>query len=175
MHARLRTIPTGIAGMYELMLRRLFNDSKSLDEMHYHRMLRLRKRILLWIATGSEDESFSPPTIRDIQYACVTVDGKTFDPENIPIPTTSQILEACGPLVEMDTESSVGGEPTYLRFSHRTVREFLCTPPEKPLPDAQDDSDQAVTNCMIPSEIEAHASIALTCCKFLNVHLLSCT
>ena len=166
MSTRLSTMPTGIAGMYELMLCRLFDDSKRTHGPSYSQlMLRMRKRILLWISMER-----SPQSILNVQYACVTVDETSFDPDTIPPPPKSQVLGVCGSLVEIGTNDGL----ECFRFSHRTVREFLLSPPDQLSPDGQKHPDQAVTFCMIPCTIEAEASMALICRKSIY-HLVICS
>ncbi|KAA8893231.1 hypothetical protein FN846DRAFT_550090 [Sphaerosporella brunnea] len=140
---RLQTMPKGISGMYELILRRLGSKGSDWD-------LEMRRRLLMWVTMA-----FRPVTVAEMQYACVVVDGyKSFDPDQVVLPSEKQMLTCCGSLLEVFDGNK-------LRFTHRTVKEFLLQPLEKLSEVAR--PDKRVTRCMVVHEGEAHASMAVTC------------
>ena len=152
---RLRMMPKGIIGMYELMLQRL-GPRKNEDEIQRfgpmeesendEEILHIRKRALMWVAMVRE-----PVRVCEMQYACATVDGDTsFDPHDVSLPSEEQLLKSCGSLVEI-----FDGDK--LRFTHLTVKEFLLLPPETLL-----QRDERITSVLV-DPATAHASIAFTC------------
>jgi hypothetical protein len=71
---RLKTMPKGITGMYELILRRL--GSKGGEWEHT-----MRRKLLLWVTLANR-----PIKVSEMQYACVTIEGrKTFDPNVVVV------------------------------------------------------------------------------------------
>jgi len=143
---RLRAMPKGISGMYELMLRRLGSNGNEKE-------LVMRKRILLWTTMA-----FEPIPVLGMQAACAAVDGdKSFDLDDEILPTTRQMLTACGSLVAVFKDWR-GND--VLRFTHRTVKEFLLQPKEKLSQDSI--NNPYVTSCLVDNPT-AHASLALTC------------
>ncbi|KAF8242724.1 hypothetical protein K440DRAFT_564475, partial [Wilcoxina mikolae CBS 423.85] len=144
---RLRTMPKGITGMYELILRRLGSKGSEWE-------LQMRRKLLMWVA-----KAFRPLTVAELQYACMTVPGdKSFDPEEIVLPTKQQMLTSCGSLLEV-----YGNDE--LRFTHRTVKEFLLQPLEK-LSELSRQDDR-VLSCMV-NEGEAHAYITMNCGEWVQ-------
>ncbi|KAA8902942.1 hypothetical protein FN846DRAFT_954798 [Sphaerosporella brunnea] len=151
---RLKMMPKGIIGMYELILRRL-GPRKDAEEIQLFgpkdenedekESLHIRKRVLTWVAMGRR-----PMRVCEMQYACATVDGATFDPSTVSLPSKEDILNACGSLVEI-----FDGDK--LRFTHLTVKEFLLLAPT-----AFSLQDQRVADVLIDTGT-AHASIAFTC------------
>ena len=140
-------MPKGISGMYELILGRLCRTGGR-EEMD------MRKRILMWVTMAYE-----PVSIPEMQYACTTEDGDTsFDPDQVVLPTEHQILESCGSLLEKFDGNK-------LRFTHRTVKEFLLAPKDNYSPTFQE--DEKVVSCLV-NEGEAHASMAFTCRKLIE-------
>ncbi|RPA80796.1 hypothetical protein BJ508DRAFT_362250 [Ascobolus immersus RN42] len=113
---RLRKMPKELFGMYERILTRLaINGSEEEAE--------LRRRVLLWTAMGNP-----APTIGMLQLLCVIVPGDpSMNPSKAILPTREQILASCGSLVEsaQELDSTGASKGEYLRFTHRTVREFL--------------------------------------------------
>jgi len=139
---RLQTMPKGITGMYELILGRLCSNGGE-EEMH------MRRRILHWVAMA-----FRPLSVAEMQYACATVDGeKSFDPDDVILASQEQILQSCGSLLEI-----FDGDK--LRFTHRTVKEFLLHSPEKLSPESLQDG--RLLSCLV-TEPETHAAMARTC------------
>jgi hypothetical protein len=139
-------MPKGISGMYELMLRRLGANGNEKE-------LEMRKRILLWITT-----TFTPIYVLEMQAACAAVDGdKSFDLDEVILPTTRQILTTCGSLVAVFKGEA---DDDALRFTHRTVKEFLLQSKEKLSEDSK--NNPYVTSCLVDIR-PAHASLALTC------------
>ncbi|PVF92433.1 hypothetical protein CPB86DRAFT_829994 [Serendipita vermifera] len=139
---RLKAMPKGITGMYELILRRL-GSKGSLWE---HEM---RRKVLLWVALAER-----PITVAEMQYACVTIEGeKSFNPDVAVLPTDKRMLASCGPLLEIDDQGR-------LHFTHRTVKEFLLQPLDKLSEQSRD--DERVTSYMV-DEVEGRAWMAMTC------------
>ena len=139
---RLRTMPKGITGMYELILGRLGSKGSEWEQ-------EMRRKLLMWVTMA-----FRPLTVAEMQYACMTVEGdKSFDPEEIVLPTKQQMLASCGSLLEVFDDDK-------LRFTHRTVKEFLLQPLEKLSQESR--QNERVSSCMV-DEGEAHASITLIC------------
>jgi hypothetical protein len=69
--------------------------------------------------------AFRPVTVAEMQYACMIVDGnKSFDLDQVVLPSQKQMLACCGSLLEVFDGNK-------LRFTHRTVKEFLLQPLEK--------------------------------------------
>ena len=135
-------MPKGITGMYELILQRLCSNGNE-EEMH------MRRRILHWVAMAER-----PFSVAEMQYACATVDGeKSFDPNVVILPSQQLILQSCGSLLEI-----FDGDK--LRFTHRTVKEFLLHSPEQLSPDSL--QDERLLSCLV-TEPETHATMARTC------------
>jgi hypothetical protein len=89
-----------------------------------------------------------------MQYACATMDGeKSFDPDDVILASQEQILQSCGSLLEI-----FDGDK--LRFTHRTVKEFLLHSPEKLSPESLQDG--RLLSCLV-TEPETHAAMARTC------------
>ncbi|KAF8540407.1 hypothetical protein BDD12DRAFT_833396 [Trichophaea hybrida] len=148
---RLKIMPKGISGMYELILQRL-GPRKTEEEILLFgpkdddgEELQLCKTVLMWVAMA-----LRPMTVAEMQYVCTTEHGTSFDPEDVVFPTEDQILKSCGSLVEIYD----GGK---LRFTHLTVREFLLHPPEK-----STQQDDRISSCLVDPK-SAHVSMALTC------------
>jgi hypothetical protein len=96
-----------------------------------------------------------------MQYAWVTIEGrKSFNPDVVVLPTAKQMVASCGPLLEVSNEDT-------LRFTHRTVKEFLLQPLDKLSEDGR--KDEKITSCMV-NEGEGHVKMAITCgrAQFLN-------
>jgi hypothetical protein len=141
---RLKAMPKGITGMYELILLRLGSKGSTWE----HKM---RQKLLLWVALA-----YRPVTVPEMQYACVTIEGrKSFDPKVVVLPTVKQMIASCGPLLEVSGENE-------LRFTHRTVKEFLLQPLDK-LSEASR-KDERVVSCMV-NEPEGRAVMTMTCGK----------
>ncbi|PVF92910.1 hypothetical protein CPB86DRAFT_145103 [Serendipita vermifera] len=139
---RLKTMPKGITGMYELILSRLGSKGSTWE----HKM---RQKLLLWVTLAQR--SIKVP---EMQYAFATIEGrKSFDPDVVVLPSAKQMLSSCGSLLEVSKEDE-------LRFTHRTVKEFLLQPLEKLSEDAR--KNENITSCMV-DEAEGHASMAITC------------
>jgi hypothetical protein len=145
---RLKKMPKGISGMYELILTRL--GSKGSDWEN-----KMRRKLLLWVTLASR-----PIKVSEMQYACVTLEGdKSFDPDVVVLPTAKQMLACCGPLLEIFDKDR-------LRFTHRTVKEFLLQPLDKLSEPFRD--DERVVSCMV-NEAEGNAWMAMTCGRqFIN-------
>jgi hypothetical protein len=144
---RLKTMPKGITGMYELILRRLGSKGNEWDHI-------MRRKLLLWVALAQRSIKVS-----EMQYTCATIEErKTFNPDVVVLPTLKQMIGWCGPLLEVFDKDQ-------LRFTHRTVKEFLLQPVDK-LSEASR-GDEKVTSCMV-NEAEGNAWIALTCGKIIN-------
>jgi hypothetical protein len=141
---RLKAMPKGITGMYELILIRLGSKGSSWEQ-------KMRRRILLWVTLARR-----PIRVSEMQYACVTLEGnKSFDPDIVVLPTIKQMLGCCGPLVEVFNQDQ-------LRFTHRTVKEFLLQPLDKLSEHCRE--DERVVSCMV-NEVEGNAWMAMTCGK----------
>jgi hypothetical protein len=144
---RLKPMPKGVTGMYELILRRL--GSKGNESEHT-----MRRKLLLWVALANR-----PIKVSEMQYACVTIEGrKAFDPDVVVLPTVKQMIGWCGPLLEVFNKNR-------LRFTHRMVKEFLLQPVDKLSEVSR--GDEKVTSCMV-NEAEGNAWIAMTCGKIIN-------
>jgi hypothetical protein len=140
-------MPKGITGMYELILYRLGSKGSKWDHT-------MRRKLLLWVTLANR-----PIKVSEMQYACVTIEGrKTFDPDAVVLPTIKQMIGCCGPLLEVFDSDQ-------LRFTHRTVKEFLLQPVDK-LSEASR-GDEKVTSCMV-NETEGNAWMAMTCGKIIN-------
>jgi hypothetical protein len=130
--------------MYELILGRLGSKGSTWD----HKM---RQKLLLWVTLAHR-----PIKVSEMQYACVTVEGrKTFNPHVVVLPTAKQMLASCGALLEVSNEDE-------LRFTHRTVKEFLLQPSDKLSEDAR--KDESVTSCMV-NESEGCVRMTMTCSR----------
>jgi hypothetical protein len=139
---RLKTMPKGITGMYELILRRLSSKGNPWEHI-------MRRKLLLWVTLGVR-----PVKVSEMQYACVTIDGqKSFDPDGVVLPTVKQMIALCGPLLEVYGQNQ-------LRFTHRTVKEFLLQPLDKLSELSR--TDERVTSYMV-NEAEGNAWMAMTC------------
>jgi hypothetical protein len=139
---RLKAIPQGITGMYERILRRII--SMGTDSEH-----KMRRRLLVWVTLGNR-----PIKLAEMQYACVTREGqKPFDPDVVVLPTVKQMLASCGPLLEVYDKNR-------LRFTHRTVKEFLLQPLDRLSEESR--KDKRMASCMV-NEAEGHAWMAITC------------
>jgi hypothetical protein len=144
---RLKAMPKGITGMYELILRRLGSKGNEWDHI-------MRRKLLLWVTLANR-----PIKVSEMQYACATIEGrKTFNPDVVVLPTVKQMIGWCGPLLEVFDEDQ-------LRFTHRTVKEFLLQPVDKLSEVSR--SDEKVTSCMV-NEAEGNAWIAMACGKITN-------
>jgi hypothetical protein len=144
---RLKTMPKGITGMYELILCRLGSKGSKWDHA-------MRRKLLLWVALA-----YRPIKVSEMQYACATIEGrKTFDPDVVVLPTIKQMIGWCGPLLEVFDEDQ-------LRFTHRTVKEFLLQPVDN-LSEASR-GDKKVMSCMV-NEAEGNAWMAMTCGENTN-------
>jgi hypothetical protein len=141
---RLKAMPKGISGMYELILRRLGSKGSPWEQ-------KIRRKMLVWVTLANR-----PIKVSEMQYACVTFEGnKKFDPDLVVLPTAKQMLGCCGPLVEVFNEDQ-------LRFTHRTVKEFLLQPLDKLSEHSRE--DERVVPCMV-NEAEGNAWMAMTCGK----------
>lgn len=139
---RLKAMPKGITGMYGLILHRL--GSKGSEGEH-----KMRRKILVWVTLA-----LRPIGVSEMQCACVTFEGhKSFDPDLAILPTEEQIKAYCGPLIKVFNNGQ-------LRFTHRTVKEFLLQP-QNTLP-IRFQEDERVTSCMV-NEVEGHAWMAMIC------------
>jgi hypothetical protein len=139
---RLKAMPKGISGMYGLILRRLGSKGGTWD----HKM---RQKLLLWVTLAQR-----PIKVPEMQYALVTIEGrKSFNPDVVVLPTAKQMIASCGPLLEVSSEDT-------LRFTHRTVKEFLLQPLDKLSEEARKDDN--ISSCIV-KEREGHARMAITC------------
>ncbi|RPA82510.1 hypothetical protein BJ508DRAFT_89242 [Ascobolus immersus RN42] len=127
---RLSTIPKDIFGMYELILSRLSSEGEC-----------IRKRVFLWLINPSTVSQAT--TVSVLQHVCVAPPGDpSFDIRTVIVPTKEQILSCCDSFIELYDSSGgeigEGGDPFcraselggLVRFTHRTVREFLLQKPE---------------------------------------------
>jgi hypothetical protein len=104
----LANMPTGLNGMYHLILRRL-------DPTYAE----LRKTILTWMTLAKR-----PIRVPEIAYAFAAGDSEEeFDPDDMIMIGREDILLACGCLVEIFNDDE-------LRFTHFSIKEFLLQPPE---------------------------------------------
>jgi hypothetical protein len=141
---RLKAMPKGISGMYELILHRLGSRGSSWEH-------KIRRKLLVWITLA-----FRPITIPEMQYVCVTREGhKSFRPDLVVLPTVKQMIACCGPLIEVFNNNQ-------LRFTHKTVKEFLLQPLDKLSIPSQ--GNETVTSCLV-NEADGHTWIAMTCGK----------
>jgi hypothetical protein len=141
---RLKAMPKGITGMYELILLRLGSKGGTWE----HKM---RQKLLLWVTLA-----YRPIKVPEMQYAWITIEGrKSFDPDVVVLPTAKQMVASCGPLLEVSNDDE-------LRFTHRTVKEFLL----QPLDNLSEHSrkDERVVSCMV-NEAEGNARMTMTCGK----------
>lgn len=135
--ARLKNMPRGLNGMYESMLLRLDRSQHAAE---------LRREVLMWVAMAKR-----PVTVDEMAYAYGTEVGEEeFDPNAIRLADRTQILNACGSLVEIF-------EDTKLRFTHLSVKEFLLQSPQKLL-----NQNERIKSCLV-DPMEAHVLIAETC------------
>ncbi|RPA85751.1 hypothetical protein BJ508DRAFT_167141 [Ascobolus immersus RN42] len=147
---RLKNMPKELAGMYDLILQRLHYRTRGRSQAWD---VDMRKRILMWVSM-----SYIPISIQEMALACVVTEDRLLKPEEVMLPTESMILLCCGSLIE--ALQSDGN--TILRFTHRTVKEFLL----RQL-DSQPTSNDLSAQYMFTEE-EAHAYIALISVKQLS-------
>lgn len=122
---RIKTLPKEVAGMYELILRRLgargtqedidLFDSPPNPNRNYDEELELRHTILMWIAMA-----YRPMSVAEMQYALaapneIDVLSQEFDPDGVVLCSKDDILGLCDSLVEVFDEDK-------LRFTHLTVK-----------------------------------------------------
>src|SRR5690606_7595066 len=86
---RLTNMPQGIAGMYDLILKRVHGKHQSSWDVE------MRKRILMWIAMA-----YVPVSIQEIQLVCAVSEGRLFEPEKLKLLSESQVQQLCGSLIE---------------------------------------------------------------------------
>jgi hypothetical protein len=109
----------------------------------------MRQKLLLWVTLAQR-----PIKVPEMQYAWVTIEGrKSFNPDVVVLPTAKQMVASCGPLLEVSNEDT-------LRFTHRTVKEFLLQPLDKLSEGAR--KDEKITSCMV-NKGEGHTKMAITC------------
>lgn len=141
--ALLESMPSGLYGMYELILLRL--NPGDMD---------FRRKVLLSITMA-----YRPMTVEEMAYAWAAEDADSdFDPEEYLLITADDIRRACGSLVEITN----GNE---LRFTHLSVRDFLLQSPEK-----LKNGNEHVRCCLVDKD-EAHISMAIACGRHQNVLL----
>jgi hypothetical protein len=135
-------MPKGITGMYELILRRLGSKGNPWEHT-------MRRKLLLWVTLAAR-----PIKVSEMQYACVTIEGrKSFNPDGVVLPTVKQMIALCGPLLEVYDQNQ-------LRFTHRTVKEFLLQPLDKLSEHSR--TDERVTSYLV-NEAEGNVWMAMTC------------
>jgi len=134
----LKSPPKDLNGMYEHILLRL--DKRNQE---------IRKKILYWVGMAKR-----PLSVAELAYACaVQDDEENFDPSEKRLATKENILDYCGPLVEIVGDT--------VRFTHLSVREFLLqNGGDLHLCDHRDQVEYYLIQ-----ESEAHASIAISCSK----------
>jgi hypothetical protein len=109
----------------------------------------MRQKLLLWVTLA-----YRPVTVAEMQYACVTIEGRrSFDPNVVVLPTVKQMVASCAPLLEVWKQDE-------LRFTHRTVKEFLLQPLDN-LSEFSRNNEKVISYMV--SESEGHASMAMTC------------
>ena len=115
----------------------------------------------MWVAMAFEPISVSEMIFASmIDYDVDICKAKDFDYErDVSNPSEFELLKTCGSLVEI-----YDGDK--LRFTHRTVREFLVQPLEELSKRSQD--NDAVKLCMV-DETKAHATIATICGKWCDL------
>jgi hypothetical protein len=134
----IKKMPKGLYGMYEAILLRLDWSEQTAE---------LRREILMWITMAKR-----PVTVAEMAYAYGTVAGEDFDPEEITLADRTQMLNACGSLVEI-----FDGDK--LRFTHLSVKEFLLQSSDK-----LGTRDERIISCLVDPR-KAHISIAEACGK----------
>jgi len=143
-------MPDGLNGMYELILLRLH------ERQPRNAQIQLRKTILLWVAIV-----YRPVRVDEMAYACATKAGeKDFDPNNKRLATSEDILSACGSLIDISNNNE-------LRFTHASVKDFLCQSLEK-----SGVKNEAIKAYLVCSP-QAHTEIALSCSMYNPDYLLS--
>jgi hypothetical protein len=141
--AALGSMPSGLYGMYELILLRLHPGD-----------IDCRRKILLSITMA-----YRPMTVEEMAYAWAVEDADgEFDPEDYLLITADDIRRACGSLVEI-TDSNV------LRFTHLSVKEFLLQSRE-----TLHNRDKRIQYCLVNPE-QAHILMAIACGKLYSMHL----
>ena len=136
----LSLIPSGLNGIYSWILEHLNKDD-----------LRLRKKVLLWVAMAVR-----PITVDEMGLAYATRDDGSeakFDPAGKIMAKAKDFLIACGPLIEITPDNT-------LQFTHFSVKEFLL--------DSHNilgTEHDAVRQCLILDPALAHDFILRTCSK----------
>ncbi|RPA72522.1 hypothetical protein BJ508DRAFT_381521 [Ascobolus immersus RN42] len=148
---RLRSMPEGLSGMYEFILERL--SSKKNGQIQSAWDQEIRRRVLMWIAMAyvpitvqelrmicvvDESRPFNPdkvaiPTEDEIIRCCGSLVESYYQPEESPRkPHASSIRSDDGSELSEGSKDSDGhGDEAYegrnilLRFTHRSVKEFL--------------------------------------------------
>ncbi|RPA72188.1 hypothetical protein BJ508DRAFT_78977 [Ascobolus immersus RN42] len=170
---RLRTMPKGIFGIYELILTRLGADG---DE--HNREMR-RRILMLCMVPNFCTFSSVDNAVSMLQHLCSIHPGEpSFDPSRAIPPTKEQLLSSCGSLVELrqsstDDSSKCGkrkkseSEDVFeISFTHRTVREFL-------LRNRDDLSPEAAQNDFLFPLLTTVADSRLYICLCMLTGLLS--
>jgi hypothetical protein len=112
----------------------------------------MRQKLLLWVTLAHR-----PLKVAEMQYAWATIEGKkSFDPDAVALPTAKQMVASCGPLLEISNEDT-------LRFTHRTVKEFLLQSLDMLSEDAR--KNEKITSCMVNKQ-DGHAKMSMTCGRF---------
>ncbi|RPA72563.1 hypothetical protein BJ508DRAFT_72694 [Ascobolus immersus RN42] len=161
-------MPKKLSGMYELILKRLNAKDDSMSDQGQAWRKESRRRVLMWIAMA-----YIPITVQEMQFICLTKEQTLFEPEKIVRQTLKQeeqnLMQLCGSLVVLSPDV----DPV-LRFSHRTVKEFLL---QQLVENSSDNNgtgdlkpqkqDFPVASQYMFTEQEAHTQMALISIKQL--------
>jgi hypothetical protein len=137
----LNSPPVDLNEMYERILLRL--DSADTKPRTRH----MRRKIFSWVAVAK-----LPLTVAEIAYACAIQDDETlFDPTKRILAVERDLLDICGPLLEI-----LDGK---VQFTHQSAKEFLLQRrADLYLKEKRDRVDYYLLQ-----EREAHASVGITC------------
>ena len=161
-------MPKGIEGMYNLIIDRLYTRRKGSEEVA------MFQNMLSWMVVAP-----TPITVCQMQWMLITSPGKDFDPTGIVLPSDELMREFCGSLIELvdadesdissDDSSSDAGEREsttqhdnrQIRFTHRTVKEFLT--------DRMNTKENPLLSVILPDINTATVELALICRMFWNI------
>jgi hypothetical protein len=137
----LNSPPVDLNEMYERILLRL--DSADTKPRTRH----IRRKIFTWVAVAK-----LPLTVAQIAYACAVKDDETlFDPTKRVVAVERDLLDICGPLLEI-----LDGK---VQFTHLSAKEFLL----QGHADLYLKEKRDRVESYLLQEREAHASVGITC------------
>lgn len=172
---RLALMPKGIEGMYALIIERLYKLRKDNEEE-----AAMFRNMLSWMVVAP-----IPMAVCEMQWMLITSPGENFDPARIVVPSAELMRECCGSLIELaqvgaanafegsndDNTNSVdagereatGHDNRQIRFTHRTVKEFLT--------DIMNTKENPLLSVVLPDINTTTLELVLICRTFWNVFL----